>query len=217
MRMRYRRDRKKAGGRLSGKPLAERLRAGAAVLAVSIAGCSFSSGGIPVADGSVDIGNDTTIADLAIRPDTRADIKAAPDFGPDKSLPDMGIDSKVPDKGADVAASDMGQDISADLGPDSGVVCNGAANETVSTKLVNTGSSLVVGGYSIKNNGPVTGGITVDISCASSGSQIKSYQFCQAGGPESVVSVPADGKKIRLYNLNNNASAASMTIHVETL
>lgn len=217
MRMRYRMDRKKAGGRLSGKPLVERLRAGAAVLAVSIAGCSFSSGGIPVADGTVDIGNDSALVDLVARPDARADIKAVPDLGIDKSQPDMGTDSKMPDKGVDVAVPDMGQDISADTGPDSGVVCNGAANDSVSTKLVNTGSSLVVGGYSIKNNGPVTGGITVDISCASSGSQIKSYQFCQAGGPESVVIVPADGKRIRLYNLNNNASAASMTIHVETI
>jgi hypothetical protein len=215
MRMRFRMDKKKAGGRLSGNPLAERLRAGAAVLAVSIAGCTFNTGGIPAADGSLDIGNDSALVDLVKGPDARADIKAAPDLGPGKL--DTGIDSKPPDKGADVAIADMGQDIGSDLGPDTGVVCNGAANESVSTKLVNTGSSLTVGGYTIKNNGPVTGGITVDIGCSSSGSQIKSYQFCKAGGPESVVVVPADGKRIRLYNLNNNASAASMTIHVETL
>lgn len=227
MRIRFKRDRREAGGRPpQGKPLVDRLKAGAAVLAISVAGCTMNTGGIPVVDGATDTREDTVVVNLDKGPDSRIDSKIVPDQGPDKSEPDMVIDSKVPDKGSDQLYADFNKpdvvtdtwtDSGVDTGPDQGIVCSGVANDSVSTKLINTGNSIVVGGYKITNNGPASGGITVDIECDSGSSSIKNNVFCKEGGPETVVAVPADGKKIRLYNIGSNPSVASMTINVGTL
>ena len=217
MKMRYRKGSQKAGGRPSaGKPLVERLRGGVVVAALAITGCTMNINGIPAADGAADMREETSVLDISKLPDLKPEAGTISDIGHDKSSADMPKDSKVPDKGADQLLADFNKpDVVA--APDKGTVCKGVVNDAIFTKLVNTGNSINVGGYEIKNNGPSPGGITVDINCGSSASLIQQSLYCKSGGPEAVLVVPADGKKIRVYNHGSNQTAASLSIHVETL
>ncbi len=206
--------------------MVDRLKAGAAVLAISVAGCTMNTGGIPVVDGAADTREDTVVVDLDKGPDSRIDSKIVPDQGPDMAVPDMEIDSKVPDKGSDQlfadfnkpdAVADAWPDLGVDTGPDSGTVCPGVTNNSSYGQPAYVGSPVVIGGYSITNTGAVSGGVEVDVDCGSNSSSIKSGVFLPKGGSEIVVTVPADGKKIRLKNVSNSATVANLNILVETL
>ncbi len=216
MRMRFNKGRKKAGGRLSKSPLVEKLKAGAAVLAISVAGCTMDTGGLAVSDSSTD----APIVDGHGGSDSRPDNRV-PDKGSDHAVPDMGVDKSVPDTGVDTAVPDTGVDIGpdtgVDLGPDSGSVCPGVVNDTAYGKAAYVGTPVTVGGYSIENTGAVPGGVNVDVACGSNSSAIKNGVFLPKGGAEVVVNVPADGKKIRLKNITNDSWVSNLNVVVETL
>lgn len=216
MRMRLRKGRERAGGRLSKSPLVERLKAGAAVLAISVAGCTMDVGGLPAADGALDGRGDYAVVDINKAPDSKSDSRKVPDLGPDKSVPDIGEDSAAPDKGADQLVPDsMKPDTSTN--PDSGAVCPGVKNENAYGTPAYVGTPVTVGGYNITNTGPVPGGVNVDIECGSSSASIDSGVFLAKGGAEVIVNIPADKKRIRLKNISNSSSVANMNILVETL
>lgn len=205
-----------SGGRISKSPLVERLKAGAAVLAISVAGCTMDVSGLPVADGAFDGRQDSVVSDIWKNPDLKADTKKAPDLGSDKSIPDLGNDSAVPDKGADQLVPDtLKPDTSAK--PDSGGVCPGAKNENAYGTPAYVGTPVSVGGYNITNTGAVPGGINVDIDCGSSSASIDSGVYLAKGGAEAIVNIPADKKRIRLKNLSSSPTVANLNILVETL
>lgn len=99
----------------------------------------------------------------------------------------------------------------------SGTVCPGVFNETVTTSLFSLGVAKPVGGYDITFTGENGSGINVDIECAANQAVVAQGIYCNEGGPEVQVNVSVDSKRVKLYDINNNASAASMNVTVENL
>jgi hypothetical protein len=99
----------------------------------------------------------------------------------------------------------------------SGTVCPGVFNASVTTSVFSLNVAKPVGGYDIIYTGQSASGVNMDVECAANHAVIAQGIYCNGGGPESQVNVTVDGKKIRLYNINSNPSAASMNVNVETL
>lgn len=98
-----------------------------------------------------------------------------------------------------------------------GTVCPGVTNASVTTSVFSLNVAKPVGGYEITYTGQSASGVLMDVECAANHAVIAQDVYCNGGGPESQVNVTVDGKKIRLYNINSNPSAASMNIDVENL
>ncbi len=124
------------------------------------------------------------------------------------------IPSSGSDGGVDGGISDAGP------GPDGGVItpaCTGVTNSATYGYLLYSGYSVSVGGYTVTNNGAVTGGIEVNIDCGSDSASVVPSLYLPEGISEVVYGVPADGKRIRLHNHSNSALVSNISIVVENL
>lgn len=167
--------------------------------------------GGPDLDADTDVDADTDDGGPDLDADTDADLDGGMDADADSDLdggPDADVDADVDDGGLDADV-----DTDADAGP---VACASTFVDSISTTLVYVSTPVSVGGYIFSNNGESGSGITMDISCEADSEPIEGGVYIEDGG-SIVIDRPIDGKRITIYNLGSTPTAASMTIHVETL
>jgi hypothetical protein len=158
-------------------------------------------------DGGPDADADTDLdggMDADVDTDADADMDGGPDLDADT---DVDADSDV-DGGMDADV-----DTDADAGP---IACASTFVDSISTTLVYVSTPVSVGGYIFSNNGESGSGIMMDISCEADAEPIESGIYIEDGS-STVIERPIDGKRITIYNIASNPTAASMTIHVENL
>jgi hypothetical protein len=154
-------------------------------------------------DASLDAGGDASLVDAGGDSSlVDADVDSGVDAGGDASLVDAGGDSSLADSGSDA---------------DAGVACSGVSNATLTSGTFKKGTAVYVGGYGITYDTQTKSGITVDIGCKSSGAAIVSDQVVSSSATETVVKMPADGKKIRITLHSRNTWNATMTVTVENI
>lgn len=146
--------------------------------------------------------------------DADVDMDSGSDSGSDAML-DSGTDAGL-DSGMD-SGIDSGLDSGIDSGSDAGPLCTGVSNTSIIDGEFFMSTPLNVGGYDITYTTYTASGVLLDIGCGAGGASVASGFALNYGAPDTILNVPADGKKLRMTLSSRTATRATISVHVETL
>jgi Tfp pilus assembly protein PilX len=180
----------------------------AAFALATLAGCSFDTGALKAPPpANTDAGADIAQNDTGPQPDAQKP--------QDVAAQDRGMDTQVSnDSGPDaLPQADSGMDalVQSDSGADSAVSCTQATTGTFDGSI-NTNASQNVGGYIFTYRGKdASGNALFDITCG--GSDVADGKACPTGA-DTVIDVPADGKRITIHPAYASSMMTTVTINI---